>query len=294
MESTDLTLRFDGPIHSIDANLLIANLIHTTHILNEINSKLDPDKKITINVKAPGKGSFLIHLELFETVANSANTIFSANNVGYLANFITVIGGIYTLHKFFSSDKNVEKIDGPDTVKLINITGNVTIDKSVYNIYYNNPGIQDSLSSQFESLRADSSIQSFELIDKFEKKIFEADQGEFSMMANEPVILETNDSKSIIKEVVVNIIRPSFDESLKWDLIYNSNKISAKVKDPNFYKRIDNGEAFSKGDSLLVELQINQIYDDSIGVFVNKSYVVNSIKEHYPKGQQSNIKFPEQ
>ena len=61
--------------------------------------------------------------------------------------------------------------------------------------------------------------------------------------------------------------------------------------DPNFYKLIDKGEAFAKGDTLEVELQINQLFEESVNTFINKSYQVNRIIDHYKRAEQKKINF---
>ena len=60
------------------------------------------------------------------------------------------------------------------------------------------------------------------------------------------------------KHTTLNIIRISFDDKLKSDFYFKGNKISVKISDPDFQKRIDNGESFAKGDILEVELEIKQ------------------------------------
>ena len=97
--------------------------------------------------------------------------------------------------------------------------------------------------------------------------------------------------KFIIELTRLNIVRLSFDKSLKWDFYYRGNKISAKIKDPNFYEIIDNGESFAKGDVLEVELQINQLFDETVNTFINKSFQINRIINHYKRAEQKKIDF---
>jgi len=54
-----------------------------------------------------------------------------------------------------------------------------------------------------------------------------------------------------------------------------------------FFKRIDKGEKFSKGDTIIAELHITQVYDKSIQTYVNKEYVIAEIKQHIPRGSQT-------
>lgn len=99
--------------------------------------------------------------------------------------------------------------------------------------------------------------------------------------------------KHIIEMTRLNIVRGSFEENLKWDFYYRGNKISAKINDPTFYQLIDKGGAFAKGEVLEVELQINQIFEESVNTFINKSYQINLINNHYKRNQQKKIDFDE-
>ena len=82
------------------------------------------------------------------------------------------------------------------------------------------------------------------------------------------------------------IVRLSFEDNLKWDFYYKGNKISAKIPDSNFYELIDKKEAFAKGDTLEVDLQIIQKFDESVNTLINKSYQINKIIRHLSRNEQ--------
>jgi len=111
---------------------------------------------------------------------------------------------------------------------------------------------------------------------------------DFKIMSEMPEEAERGD-KQIVDIGKLHIIRASFENSLKWDFLYLGNKISAKVEDTDFYKLIDNGQPFAKGDVLDVELQITQKFDEAINAYYNSSYQVKKINEHIPRAKQMNI-----
>ena len=98
-------------------------------------------------------------------------------------------------------------------------------------------------------------------------------------------IVETLEDKKIL------IIRPSFSKDLKWDFIYEGQQISAKMDDEEMIKIIDNGEQFSKGDYMLVDLEITKFYDSDLDVhLINKdSYKILKYKEHIISPKQSKL-----
>lgn len=164
------------------------------------------------------------------------------------------------------------------------------IDNFVQNIYENNTIIRDSLSQSFETLENDNSISGYEITDKNEKPLIRVDRDEFEYISKKSEeILEGE--KNIVVSATLNIIRISFDNKLKSDFYFKGNKISVKIKDPDFQKRIDNGESFAKGDILEVELEIKQTFDKSVNTFINKSYKINRITNHILRNKQSKLDF---
>ena len=61
------------------------------------------------------------------------------------------------------------------------------------------------------------------------------------------------------RQVAVKVIGVFFEEGLKWKLADGENRFNAVVSDKQFQKRIDHGEAFSKTDILVIELNTKQI-----------------------------------
>ena len=56
-----------------------------------------------------------------------------------------------------------------------------------------------------------------------------------------------------------------------------------------FYKRVDKGESFSKGDVLEVELEIKQVFESSVNTFINKSYKIKRIINHEKREEQGKL-----
>lgn len=284
----DFKIKFDGRKHEIDANILINNLIHITTIIQEINRNLDSGKKIEINVKALEKGSFLIHLGLDETLIESLKNLLTKENIEVASKIITTFASIIKLKKFLKG-KDPEKIENNgDKVRIQNEQGQVIyVENFVQNIY-NNPVINDALSQSFETLENEESITGYEVTDRNENPLVRVDRNEFEALSTRhDEILEGD--KSIKVKATLNILRISFEEKLKSDFYYRGHKISSKINDPEFYKRIDKGEKFSKGDMLEVELEIKQVFDTAANTFINKSYKISKILSHTPRDEQSTL-----
>ena len=293
IHDNNFKLKFDGQLHQIDANLLISSLIHTTSIIQEVNRYLDSGKNIEIKVKALEKGSFLIHIELLETTLGSLKSLFTKENVELGGAIITIFVGLIEVKKFLKGKKPKSAEPLQEKTKITNQVGNVLIIENItYNIYENSPIVKDALSQNFDSINNDPSITGFEITDKDENPIIKIDKDEFADLSLKSE--EISKDERIIKEAAtLNILRLSFEESLKWEFYYKGNKIPAKINDPNFYDCINKGESFAKGDILEVELQINQKWEESVNTFINKSYQVNKIIRHILRNEQQKFNFEE-
>jgi len=291
INANNFKIKFDGQTHQVDAQVLISSLIHTTNIVQELNKYLDSGRKIEIKVKALEKGSFLIHLELLEATFESLKTIFTKENIIVASSLITGLVALIQLKKHLKGKPPKEVKNEDNITIIINSDGNqLSIDSNIYQIYETSTVINDALSQNFDIIDQDPAISAFEITDDKEKPYVRVERSDFKDLSQKTEIIDEN-KKMIIENTRLNIVRLSFEEGLKWDFYYRGNKISAKISDPNFQKLIDKGESFAKGDVLEVELQISQIFENSVNTFINKSYQVNRIIQHYSRDKQQKIKF---
>ena len=126
---------------------------------------------------------------------------------------------------------------------------------------------------------------------KEDKPIVQIERIEFSSLASSTEYDELYADNIDTKIGMLNIVRLSFDKSLKWEFYYDGNKITAKINDADFIDKIDSGESFAKGDSLEVELEILKEFDQTVNTYINKSYKINKIIRHIPRPIQGFIDF---
>jgi hypothetical protein len=288
---TDFKIKFDGEKHQIDANLLVNNLIHTTSIIQEINRNLDSGKKIDIQIKALEKGSFLIHIDLIESALDNLKNLLTRDNIQLAGSVIGIFVGLIELKKFLKGKEEKTIENSGNKVIITNQEGQVLyVENFVQNIYNNNTIVKDALSQSFETLENDNSITGYEITDRNNKTLVRVDREEFEYISVKSEELLEGE-KNIVVAGRLNIIRISFDDKLKSDFYFKGNKISAKINDVDFYKRVDKGESFAKGDVLEVELEIKQVFETSVNTFVNKSYKIKRIINHILRNEQSKLDF---
>lgn len=289
MKDNDFKIIFDSERHEVDVETLIGCLMHTSNIIQEVNRSLQTEKNIEVKIKALEKGSFEIHIELVEKLLES---LFSSQNVTYGAAIVTIVGGLYSLAKSLNGKKPTKIEPKGDTTEVTNINGDITIvQNNVFNIYNDNRYVRDNIAKQFSVLEKSPDVSGFSFnSNKVNTYISHTD---FPLIATKLDDLE-GVSKEPIKEVLTDkkilIIRPSFTKDLKWDFVFQNQKISAKMEDEEMIKIIDNGEQFSKGDCMLVDLEITKFYDKEINthLITKDSYKILKYKQHIqiPKQQK--------
>jgi len=289
--SADLKIKYQGKTNEIEANVFINSLIHTTTLIQEINKELNTGAKVEIKIKALEKGSFLVHIQIIDIIVESLKNIFTTENIAIGSTIIGSLVGLIELKKFLKgSNPEIIKKEGDD-VTIKNGKGDVTVFKDfTFNVYQTNQIARDSLEQNFATLISDSSIEGVVFTDIDEKPLVSVQRQDFEDLISKKEE-DKNGDKMVTTSAKLNIVRLSFDESLNWEFYYHGNKIGAKIKDPKFFERINNGETFAKGDILEVELLIRQVFDLSVNTFINKSYQVNRIINHIPRDEQQKLNF---
>lgn len=280
LKPNDFKIKFGMDSHEIELETLVNSLMYTSNIIQEVNREFESSNKIEVKIKALEKGSFEVHVELVETIIEN---LFNKSMTEYASAIVTVVGGIYGLAKFLKGKKPIDVKSEPNKkVKITNQNGDVTIiEGNVFNIYNQNTIIRDNVSKQFLLLEKNEEIENFQFIDSYNNSII-IDGLEFIDLSKK-IEIET---KEIEVEVLTNeklqIIRPSFVKDLKWDFVYKNTKISAKMDDEELIKIIDNGEQFSKGDLMVVELEITKFYDSELNAFLitKESYKIKKFIQH--------------
>ena len=260
--------------------------MHTSNIVQEVNRSLGTEKKIEVKIKALEKGSFEVHIELVEKLLYS---IFSRENLTVASEIVSVVGGLYGFANWLKGRKPSKIENKGDEVEITNDKDEKTIiNINVYNIFNENKAVRDNIAKQFSVLEKSEYIEGFKFeSNEISTRISEED---FSAVATKFDTLN-NENKEPIREILTNrkilIIRPSFDKDLKWDFVFEGQKLSAKMEDKAMIHIINQGEEFSKGDFMLVDLEVIKFYDNDLGIHMitKDSYKILRYKEHIKTGK---------
>lgn len=280
-------IKFDGQTHQVNAQVFISTLVNFSEVVKEINRELGSDKSIEIKIVATSEGSFDAHLVL--QAVESAQQLFTQDNVNLLSGIVTIIGGVYGLRKWLSK-RTIKQVEPQgDSVKITDVNGDsIVVKGNIYNTYNNNQIVNDAVSNSFASLQDDPSITALEISDESEV-LFRAEQDEFDELATK-IIVEDENNKKITTAAILTINKVVFEgPGRKWEFIYQGNRIAANISDDDFYRQIDEGESFAKGDQLQVNLEITQAYDETLKAYLNKSYTVVKVSKHIPRDKPEQL-----
>ena len=281
-----ITLKFGGQTHQVDVQTFAYSVLNFATVIKETNKSLG-GKPLEINIKAPKEGSVLVDLV---TTANQINNLIP--NVSNVAALMTVVGGVYGVHKFVSGRniKDAKRKDRSVTITLDD-QSSMTVAENIYNVYVGTPAIPNGISQHFSALNEDPAVSDFMVTKENNETIIDVERKDYARLAIKQQF-ETENSKTIVESAHLYVYKVVFDKTdRKWEFYYNGNRISASIADDDFFKKIDGGESFSKGDQLRVDLQINQVKDESVGAYVNQSYQVVKVNEHIKRSIQPELPF---
>ena len=285
-----LKIKFSGDTHDINLLTFSKTLENINTILIEINKEQNKinglNKSIEIRVKALSPGSFEVTIDIIQELINSLMT---SENITYAAGIVTILTGIFGLRKFLRSKKpeSITYID--DHVEVKNTIGEINIiEKNIFNIYQSNTSVGEALNNTYYTLSQDPKVTSFNFLDRAERPIFQSDRSEFDAFS-EVIEIKDEEKKISLELTSLSINKICFEKDYKWQFYHKGNKIQATIKDEVFFKKINEGEKFSKGDSLEVELKTIKEFSNDNNTFINKSYEVIRVIRHIPRPTQSKL-----
>ena len=274
----ELIVKYNGELNEIDADTFFNSIIPLTAAIQEIERVLAPNHKLNIKIRAPQRGSFEILLLFDQTLLDSLFENISLTKIGVL---ISILSGILAIRKHLKGEKPVKVEENNHNVSITNSAGqSISVDNRTFNITMNNIVVSDSMDKVFRALNNDKSIDSLGMLSKRKKKLLEIKREEFKDASKSIPLLEEK-TKKYQREVELVVFKVVFEPDYKWEFYLNGRPINAKIEDEEYFKeRINKGEGFSRGDRLKVDLEVTQIFDDSLNTYIDKTFVVKKVHSH--------------
>ena len=269
--------------------MLIDMLGNLTVAMHGINEDLCPDKSLKITIKHLQPGCYDIFLMVKETFLNPLIQCMDKTDITAAWGVIGGLASLITIRKWLKGEKPQEiRQEGTETI-LINGDGNeLRIEKKIYNIYKENRVVDSAIGKSFEAIEEDEKIEGFEIYDKDKNNLCEIPREDFQWISKPPAVSREG-TRTKTDEATLTIFKVVFEKGYKWQFYYKGHKISATVKDEDFFSAIDHGERFAKGDKLVAEIEITQVFDKSVQAYINKEFVVTKIKHRILRDEQMDM-----
>ncbi len=284
-ETAGLRVKYGGELKEINVNTFLSSLSGISATIDEVSNEIGEGQKLEIRIRAIEQGSFLIDIGLIAVpVLDIVRTI----DVDVISKVVRTVVDIFKLRKFLKGEKPEKVREKGDDLTVTSQSGNqITINRPTFNIYDSNIAVGEAMAKHFSALNSDSSIESFEIQDAKRKLLFESSREDFEMMSVKRLTEMPEENVRLLEQpTALYIFKLVWDKTRKWEFIHQGIKISAYIKDESFFQSIDQGEQFSKGDSLEVELQIKQIFSEDVNTYINDSYNIMKVFKHNRRPDQ--------
>jgi hypothetical protein len=285
-QNTDFGIKLTGNMDGVDTNTLVDVLGNLSLAIHQINDDIQTNKSLKITIRHIQPGCYDIFLGIKETILDVLLQHIVTSPITAAAEIVQILAGLITIRVFLMGEKPKDIKKGEKLTVIINGDGNrLEIDTKTYNVFRDDQVVDAAIGNSFDTLNSDDAVKGLEIYDQEKKKLCSVERKDFERLAL-PSPMPENDTRIKVEEAVLTIFKVVFEKGYKWQFYYQGNKISGDIKDGAFFEEIDKGAKFSKGDKILADIQITQVFDKTIQTYVNKEYSIVKIKQRIPREQQ--------
>ncbi|WP_125711122.1 hypothetical protein [Companilactobacillus zhongbaensis] len=296
MDTYDIKIKYSGksldnntiPVRDLGPSLLALSELFTN--IQDMSNNLD--EKISLNVKATSKGSFIIDMALATDFFHKAVSLLNSdrsNAILALTTYGTTFIGLIKFIQFVGKRKlkKQEKVER-DTIKITLDDESTIIIPTKSLEAYQNVTVRKNARDMIAPLKEDG-IDSMEIYHEKSQTITitKNDYDKFEV----PEVKESN-LDTTVNEVYLQIINVAFEHG-KWKFSSGSNTFFANITDEQFLKTVEkNLDQFGSTDLLKVKLQTRQYLDkDQI---IKSEYTVQKVLDHHKGSQQIKLDFTDE
>lgn len=293
-DSTQFTIKFGADENEINAATYGVVLVNTVSLLEETNKELETGAHLEIKVKSERPGSFLVDLGIEPAViVATVIPLMTKENLKAVkdvaSNVISTATEVISWWKKFRSEKPKEiKEHGENVIVIYGDNNTVNFDKSVSNLLFKNKKSRDAIANTFAALSKNNEVKDFAILDEKEKPLLLVEKTEFDGLSKKIEGIYPQTKKTVVTANLI-VTRQSFEEGKKSDFLYKGFSLSASITDNRFWKKVDEGERFGKGDVLVTELEIEQEFNKAYNAYENKTYAVTRVIEHLQRPEQHQL-----
>ena len=282
------TFKYESDSDSIDLNTLLLSQIHFGTILNEIKAEIAPDTDLKIKIKPLAKGSvpfdIILDLSWLDSLFKTLN-----ENKDTVALIVSTLLNLILIRKELKGRKPVNVEVKDDKVIITTEDTSIEVSRKVYEISQKNATIDVAMKKAFEAIDNDEDVSGIKILDDKKTPLLELPREDFPKLTTPNEVFEAETRTEPSRREALTIFKVVFDKGYKWQFYLGGRKISASINDDAFMERINAGERFAKGDTLVVELEANKVYDKSMDIFIEKDFTVTKVISHTPRPQQDKL-----
>jgi hypothetical protein len=298
MAKTEFAIEYEGPVLA-DGSMPVADLGAALLALGEVFVQASrtayPDlEPVSLNIRATETGSFLAQLALhspdvWEHIVHllSSPTADALSNIKDL-----VIGsgvGLFFLVKRLRNRRITQREPLEAGRVRLTLEDGTTIEIPANVLaLYESEAVRERLRRVVEPIERPG-MERMSIISDGEVTVVveRSDVPAFDVPEPEEIALGEYEHDSVVAVATV-----SFAEAYKWRFTEGDSAVfTASIEDASFRKRIDDGEAFQKGDTLRCKMRVVQTQR---GDTLHVERTVIQVTEHIPRGTQLHLEDPEQ
>lgn len=283
-----LLIKYGSQVTDIDANTLIVSLMSITEAIGDINSYLNStegmDRKINMRINGVDTGSFVLDVTIIQSLGESLMALWMSS--GGVVSIVELLANIIQIVSFLRG-KEPKKVDrGQEGVQITNYYNECKmISVQQLNVYMGCSKAREAIAKNNEILADDVAVTDFSISDE-QQELVRYDKAAMTEAIKSPELVDSEGVRWETDEAWVTAIRLSYNSMHKWTFVYRGISITARIEDRGFWERVDNNEAFCKGDIFKVRLRIKQIRDYEAKAWFNKEYSIVEVTEHRRSGDE--------
>lgn len=285
----------------IPLETLLTSQFHFLALINEIQTKVDPEHPLTIKVGGFKEGSFIIDL-LLEVQSNDP-IAFGALAAVDAQRAISILRDILELRKFLKGKKASKVEETADGNLSLNVDGNnntIIISPDAFAIYRESNLADKAISSSIETLEKEDTIEGIQIsqVENDKKKVIaEVDRDDFHGIKEPSQYLSRDVTSDLHANQTLFIKKPDLfpenKKNWKWSFLHKGRDITATIEDHDFRQQVNNGLRLGQGDRLKADLEIHYRFDPQFNTFIETNrYVVKKVHNHIPRPEQGEFNLP--
>ena len=277
--SKNLTIQYGGDLQSINIEVLVASIINISSLIRGVANYIAHGNRIDIKIQTLKDGFFIIELYV---VKNEDDDFSIEVN---LSNLIFMIGSLYDLKQSLVQHGHPQVIyEYQNVLKLSNATNTIQVAKDVYNIYKHSARVRDNIRLTFDKLRFEKDITSFSIYSDG-IPICEISNAHFALLASSEDEKQHKRQIEIRKHQVISLFKMVLHPvPTKWEFYYGGSRLYISIRDLDFLTKVQNGEITLKnGDKLIVDLEIEQFYNEVSDTYSSDYYYIKKFIDIIPR-----------